>query len=113
MDLLGLSLLISPLAWEHHYVMAVPIVVWAVSFGGQARLIRVGLATILVLCIPTFDVFPLSYHRILGLFLLLQSVQPADVVRRIANSGATMKVSSSGSPGGKCDSFGADGGMLA
>ena len=69
---LALMLLLSPVAWEHHYVWALPLSVLSLATFGQRRPARVGIAVLLMFGLPTFDVFPLSYHRLVGLLLLLQ-----------------------------------------
>jgi hypothetical protein len=38
---------------------------------GPTQPARVGIAVLLIFGIPTFDVFPLSYHRLVGLLMLL------------------------------------------
>jgi len=69
-DMCALGLLLSPLVWEHHYVMALPVIVWALLASGSRQLLAV-LGAFLILAIPTFDVFLFSYHRLAGLILLL------------------------------------------
>lgn len=65
-------LLISPIAWEHHYVWALPLGVLCAVRHGRGRPLLVVIASLLVFALPTFDVFPLSYHRLCGLLLLLR-----------------------------------------
>jgi hypothetical protein len=62
-------LLVFPLAWTHHFIFALPLVVclWA----GEWPSPRVVLGTALLLFVPAFDVYPLGAHRLLGLILLL------------------------------------------
>lgn len=75
-DTMALMLLVSPLVWEHHYVLAMPFVVWAFATNGMHKPLRVLVAAFLMLVPPTFDVFPLSYHRLAGLLLLLYWCPP-------------------------------------
>ena len=75
-DALAFGLLVSPSAWEHHYVLAMPLVIWTIAMRGRARPWIVGTGVLLTLVVPTFDVFPLSYHRIVGLLLLLIAASP-------------------------------------
>lgn len=71
MDALALTLMVAPSVWEHHYVLAIPIMIWAVAGWGSRYPIALASAAILIFALPTFDVFPLSYHRIAGLVMLL------------------------------------------
>jgi hypothetical protein len=76
MDALALTLLVPPMVWEHHYVIAVPIVIWAVATSPRNRLWIVAVAAALMLAVPTFDLFPFSYHRVAGLLMLLLLAAP-------------------------------------
>ena len=76
MDAVALTLLISPLVWENHYVLAVPLALWAVATRWRDRPWQIGIGVFLMFALPTFDVFPLSYHRIVGLLMLLQLTSP-------------------------------------
>jgi len=73
---LGLAtmLLVSPVAWEHHYVWALPIVAILVGRHWRERPVAVGVVAMLICGLPTFDVYPLSYHRLAGLLLALRIV---------------------------------------
>ena len=70
-DALAFALLLSPSVWEHHYVLAIPLAIWAVAtrWGERSGAVVVGI--FLMLALPSLDVFPLSYHRIAGMLLLL------------------------------------------
>lgn len=70
-DCLALALLVSPSAWEHHFVFALPLVLVAVATRGSERPGTVALGAFLMLGMPTFDLFPFGYHRLAGLLLLL------------------------------------------
>ncbi len=76
LDAIALGLLASPVVWEHHYLLAMPLFIWGVSQVRAERLWLVGVSGFLIFVIPTFDVFPLSYHRMAGLLLLLYLVAP-------------------------------------
>lgn len=76
MDAIALTLLLSPLVWEHHYVLAVPLVIWAIATVPPAKRWQIGLSALLMLALPTFDFFPFSYHRIAGLIILLIATSP-------------------------------------
>jgi hypothetical protein len=75
-DALTLALLISPMAWEHHYVLTVPVIIWAFATRGNDKPWQVGVAAFLILALPTFDFFILSYHRFVGLLLLVFYTAP-------------------------------------
>lgn len=77
MDALALALIASPVVWEHHYLLAMPIVIWGVAQARTERqLWRIALSCVLIFVIPTFDVYPFSYHRLAGLLLLLGTLSP-------------------------------------
>lgn len=67
--LLASTILIFPLAWAHHFVFALPLVVclWARDWPAP----RYVLATGLILFVPAFDIYPLGVHRLAGLIVLL------------------------------------------
>lgn len=80
MDAIALGLLISPVVWEHHYLLALPLVIWALaSQTKRERLWLVALSAFLIFVLPTFDIFPLSYHRLAGLLLLISTLPPVAV----------------------------------
>ena len=70
-DALGLALVASPSAWEHHFLLATPLVVAAAALHGAERPVGIALAAFLMLGMPTFDLYPFGYHRLAGLLLLL------------------------------------------
>jgi len=78
-DAIALSLLISPSAWEHHYVIAIPIALWAIMTRGFYQSWLVGAGIFLAFCVPTFEIFPLSFHRLVGLLALVYVTKPAFV----------------------------------
>jgi len=75
-DAIALGLLISPSVWEHHYVIAIPIALWAIVIGQWDRPKLVGVGTFLIFCLPTFDVFPLGHIRMVGLLILVYATSP-------------------------------------
>jgi hypothetical protein len=75
-DALAFALLVSPVAWEHHFVLCLPLIVFAVATALDRQPLLVGMAATLVVGTPTFDIFPLSYVRLLGLVLLLVATDP-------------------------------------
>ncbi len=86
-DALAMSLLISQSVWEHHYVLALPLVIHAVALRPQ-RLGTVALAALLMLGLPTLDLFPLSYHRVVGLLTALWLTTPGREDASPADGGA-------------------------
>lgn len=79
-DAIALGLLISPVVWEHHYLLALPVVIWGLATqDAPRRLGLVGVSAFLIFVIPTFDIFPFSYHRLAGLLLLVATLPPAAV----------------------------------
>ncbi len=88
LDAIAMILIISPMVWEHHYVLAIPIILWAIILQGRHRPWRVGIGAFLILVVPTFDVFPLSYHRLVGLLLLLRCTPPSLAQQPCAESQA-------------------------
>ena len=69
---MALMLLLSPVAWEHHYVWALPLLALTAARKGRQHPLSVGVCVLLICGLPTFDVFPLSYHRLVGLLLLIR-----------------------------------------
>ena len=75
-DAIAMVLIISPLVWEHHYILTIPLIIWVILTQGKQKPWRVGVAAFLICAIPIFDVYPFSYHRIAGLLLLLSASPP-------------------------------------
>jgi hypothetical protein len=60
--------------WEHHWVWAAlpcALLVSASVDEGRGWMATIGAA--LIFFVPTFDAFPLSYHRLAGLLLVMAS----------------------------------------
>ncbi len=72
-DALYLMFFISPSVWDHHFVSAIPLVLWGLSKNVQGNWKLVVVSTVLIFFAPTFDVFFFSYVRLVGLILLLYS----------------------------------------
>jgi hypothetical protein len=81
-DAIAMALIISPLVWEHHYVLALPFVVWIAVTEGEEHPWRIGAGTFLMFAVPVFDIYPISYHRIVGLMLLLSASYPKSTVKQ-------------------------------
>jgi len=80
-DALAFALLFSPSVWEHHFVLALPLALWAVATRWQERPGLLALGIFLMLAMPSFDLFPLSYHRLAGMLLLLGLTSPGALAR--------------------------------
>lgn len=80
MDAAAFAILASPLVWEHHFVVALPIALWAYATRGRERPWLIGLAAFAIFCMPTVSLYPLVYHRLVGLLMLLWLTRP-DAVR--------------------------------
>ena len=76
-DFSVLFLLLGPSAWVHHYLFAIPLAIWAFAQCDRAKIrwLWFGLASIFI--IPPFDIYPFSYIRLVGLFILLVITSPA------------------------------------
>ena len=83
-DAIALGLMVSPSVWEHHYVLAIPIALWAIVLRRHDRLWLTGIGVFLIFCLPTFDVFPLSHHRMMGLLILIYLTSPASVEKYLS-----------------------------
>jgi hypothetical protein len=79
LDAVALTLIVSPLVWEHQYVLALPLVIWAVALRGRDKPWLAGIAAFLMFALPVFDLFPLSYHRLAGLGIMLWLIRPTRV----------------------------------
>jgi hypothetical protein len=75
-DAIALGIFISPSVWEHHYVLAIPVALWAIVTQRWDQPWLVGAGVFLIFCLPTFDVFPLAHHRMLGLIILVYATSP-------------------------------------
>jgi len=79
MDAIALGLLVSPSVWVHHYILALPIVVWLIGTRGSSKPWLVGIAAALMLLLPATGVFPFNYHRVAGLVMALILTPPGPV----------------------------------
>jgi hypothetical protein len=75
-DAVALGLIAAPIVWEHHYVLACPVVAWAAGACAPERRVLLGAAALAMLAVPSFDVFPWSWHRLAGLAALLALTRP-------------------------------------
>ena len=64
--------LLSPLVWEHHALfLTLPFLLLLKKLASPAEWILYGTVYLLVFLTPTFDYFPWSYGRLLGILILL------------------------------------------
>lgn len=76
MDAVALALLISPTVWIHHYVLVIPIAIWAIATCAYKHPWHVGAAILLTQCLPTSAIFLFGYHRVVGLLMLVILTSP-------------------------------------
>jgi len=76
LDFSVLALLIAPSAWDHHFVVAIPLALWAIALQGRNKPGWVGIGIASIFILPAFNVFPFSYLRLLGVILLLWFTPP-------------------------------------
>ena len=64
--------LLSPVVWEHHWVWtSVPCALLAAGHTSRTRALLALFGGSLIFFIPTFDLYPLSFHRLAGAMLLV------------------------------------------
>jgi hypothetical protein len=76
-DFACLALLITPSAWDHHYVLALPLALWAIAVRAGQKPGWVGIGIVSIFVLPPFDIFPFSFLRMFGVVLLLWLASPA------------------------------------
>jgi hypothetical protein len=75
-DFSSLALLVTPSAWDHHFVIALPLALWAVALRGKDRAGWLGIAIACIFVLPSFDIFPFNYLRMFGVVALLLLASP-------------------------------------
>ncbi|GMQ83368.1 MAG: hypothetical protein BMS9Abin06_0102 [Gammaproteobacteria bacterium] len=70
-DAIAFTVIAAPSVWEHHYILVLPVLLWAVAGWGRTHIVAITVGAILMFALPTFDVFPFSFHRVTGLLLVL------------------------------------------
>lgn len=83
LDFSVLSLLIAPSAWEHHYVIAIPLAIWVFALRGKDAPWQVILSLALIFMLPVFNVFPFSYLRMAGLIWLFILASPKQIEKSL------------------------------
>jgi len=66
---LAVGIVLSPIIWEHHFILAFPLAVWVIGELGMSA--RTLLPLALIFPIPAFDLAFLSLHRLIGLIWLI------------------------------------------
>jgi hypothetical protein len=72
-DVLAFGLIMSPMVWEHHYVLALPAVLVAAVTAPPSAYMRIAAGAALMLMVPLFDIMWISDHRLVGLLLVLSA----------------------------------------
>lgn len=85
-DFSVLSLLIAPSAWEHHYVIAIPLAIWAFAIHKKDSSLLLTIGLLFVFVMPVFNVYPFSYLRMAGLIILLLLTSPKKVDRNMLHN---------------------------
>ena len=80
-DFASLALLITPSAWDHHFVIAIPLALWAIALRGKDQPAWVGVAIASIFVMPPFDIFPFSYLRMFGVIALLILTAPNFILK--------------------------------
>lgn len=79
LDFSVISLLIAPSAWEHHYVIAIPLAIWAFALRSRDAVLQTVISVALIFALPVFNIYPFSYLRMAGLLMLLLLVSPKNI----------------------------------
>lgn len=75
-DFSVLTLLVAPSAWDHHFVLSIPLALWAIALRGREQPIWVGIGIVSIFVMPAYNIFPFSYLRLFGVLLLLWLTPP-------------------------------------
>ena len=85
-DLVLLPFLLSPVVWPHHFILTLPVIILGLAPAGGLSRKWLLIGTALVLVPTTFEFYPFSYHRLLGLFMLLFAMAPGREIRLVPES---------------------------
>jgi len=85
-DFSVISLFVAPSAWEHHYVMAIPLAIWVVAIYKKDIPWLGVLGMVFVFLLPVLNIFPFSYLRMLGVIFLLWLSSPSIIIRNSSNN---------------------------
>jgi glycosyl transferase family 87 len=75
-DFSSLALLVTPSAWDHHFVIALPLALWAIALRRKDKPGWLGIAIASIFILPPVDIFPFSYLRMFGVVALLYLTSP-------------------------------------
>jgi len=75
-DFSSLALLVTPSAWDHHFVIALPLALWAIALRAKDKPGWLGIAIACIFVLPPVDIFPFSYLRMFGVVALLLLTAP-------------------------------------
>jgi hypothetical protein len=75
-DFSSLALLVTPSAWDHHFVIALPLALWAIALRSEDKPGWLGIAIACIFVLPPLDIFPFSYLRMFGVVRLLLLTSP-------------------------------------
>jgi hypothetical protein len=75
-DFSSLALLVTPSAWDHHFVIALPLALWAIALRRKDKPGWLGIAIASIFILPPVDIFPFSYLRMFGVVALLLFTSP-------------------------------------
>ncbi|NCC51075.1 MAG: DUF2029 domain-containing protein [Spartobacteria bacterium] len=70
-DTITMSFFVSPIVFEHHYTMAIPVIMWTFAVWMNKAPKRVFWGCLLILLIPIYDVAVFGWNRIAGLIVLI------------------------------------------
>jgi hypothetical protein len=80
-DFSSLALLVTPSAWDHHFVIALPLALWAIALRGKDRPGWLGIALACIFVLPPVDIFPFSYLRMFSVVALLLLTSPSNFLK--------------------------------
>jgi hypothetical protein len=92
-DTIGLMLCLSPMVWPHHYVLAMPLVMWAIIAQGRRRPWLVLFGSLFIISVPMFNVYLFSYSRIIGVFMLAHALEPRIIAEKETLAGIGIELS--------------------
>ena len=70
-DAVILALLISSVVWHHHYVLAIPAILWAFATSRGNKRWTVGILGFLIFCLPPLHILPFKYLQTVALLVLV------------------------------------------
>ena len=80
-DFSSLALLVTPSAWDHHFVIVLPLALWAIALRAKDKPGWLGIAIACIFILPPVDIFPFSYLRMFGVVALLYLTSPNNFLK--------------------------------